>query len=259
MWLGIVSLFPDLVRQVGEAGVVGRAVRGGIVGLHLFNPRDFTTDRHQSVDDRPYGGGPGMVMMVEPLLAALEAARAQALADVGCEPRTVFLTPQGEPLSQARVAELSEEPALTLIAGRYEGVDQRLVELAVDEEISIGDYVLSGGELPALVLMDAMARLLPGTLGNASSVAAESHLDGLLDYPQYTRPENVRGLGVPDVLLSGDHAAVARWRRQQSLRQTWRKRPDMLAQRPLADADRRLLEDSFAADEETPRAKEQDH
>lgn len=255
MWLGIVSLFPDLIRQVGDTGVIGRAVRGSIVDLHVFNPRDFTTDKHQTVDDRPYGGGPGMVMMVEPVLAAVAAARAQARADVGADARVVFLTPQGARLSQARVAGLSEDPALILIAGRYEGVDQRLVDLAVDEEISVGDYVVSGGELPALLLMDAMVRLLPGTLGNSSSVIDESHLDGLLDYPQYTRPENVSGLGVPEILLSGDHRAVARWRRQQALRQTWQKRPDMLAHRKLDEADARLLEDTFAADEESERAK----
>lgn len=256
MWLGIVSLFPELVRQVADAGVIGRAVRGAIVELHVFNPRDFTSDKHQTVDDRPYGGGAGMVMLVEPLLAALEAARARAVSDVGAQPRVVFLSPQGAPLSQARVHELTEDPALVLIAGRYEGVDQRFVDLAVDEEISIGDYVVSGGELPALVLMDALVRLLPGTLGNASSAIAESHLDGLLDYPQYTRPEKVRGLGVPEVLLSGDHRAVDRWRRQQALYRTWQKRPDMLAHRKLGDADRRLLEETFAADEETDRAKE---
>ena len=259
MWLGIVSLFPDLVRQVCDVGVMGRAVRGDVVGLRVFNPRDFTTDKHQTVDDRPYGGGPGMVMMVEPLLAAVEAAQSQARAEAGVNPRVVFLTPQGTPLTQSRVADFSEDPALILIAGRYEGVDQRLLELAVDEEISVGDYVVSGGELPALLLMDAIVRLLPGTLGNACSATSESHLDGLLDYPQYTRPENVRGLGVPELLLSGDHRAVARWRRQQALHRTWQKRPDMLAHRKLDDADRRLLEEIFAADKETERAKKQDY
>jgi len=255
MWLGIVSLFPDLIRQVADTGVIGRAARNGIVNLQVFNPRDFTSDKHQTVDDRPYGGGPGMVMMVEPLLAAVEAAHAVARQEAGNSAKVVFLTPQGTQLGQSRVAELSEHSALILIAGRYEGVDQRLLTLAVDEEISVGDYVVSGGELPALLLMDAMVRLLPGTLGNASSVIDESHLDGLLDYPQYTRPENVRGLGVPEVLLSGDHGAVQRWRRQRALQGTWQKRPDMLAHRELDEADVRLLEDTFAADEETRYAK----
>ena len=267
MWLGIVSLFPELVAQAADSGVVGRAVRNGIVDLRLFNPRSYTTDKHQSVDDSPYGGGPGMLMMVEPLLQAVEAARECAPV----APRVIYLTPQGAPVDQQRVSELSREQSLVLVAGRYEGVDQRFVELAVDEELSIGDYVLSGGELPALVLMDAMVRLLPGVLGNAASAEEESHLDGLLDYPQYTRPENVRGLPVPELLLSGDHRAVARWRRQQALLHTWRKRPDMLAERPLDDRDRLLLNvvltevmkqelgGAFAAVEETEGAKKQDH
>ena len=263
MWLGIVSLFPELIREVADAGVLGRAVRNGIVDLKVFNPRDFTSDKHQTVDDRPYGGGAGMVMLVEPLLAAVAAARDQAKRDVGVLPRVVLLSPQAPRLTQAKVQALAETQALVLIAGRYEGVDERFVELAVDEEISIGDYVLSGGELPALVVMDALARLLPGALGNSASAIAESHLDGLLDYPQYTRPENVRGLGVPEILRSGDHRAVQRWRRQQALYQTWQKRPDMLAHRKLDDADMRLLDESIAAsvaaEQETDRAKKQNH
>jgi tRNA (guanine37-N1)-methyltransferase len=244
MWFGVVSLFPEMFRTATEAGVLGRAVTGGVVRLEVFNPRDFTTDRHRTVDDRPYGGGPGMVMMTEPLLAAVTAAKSgwQRQAGPGsAPPQVIYLSPQGRRLDQARVGELAGAEALILIAGRYEGIDERVIEAAVDEEISIGDYVLTGGELPAMVLIDALSRHLPGTLGNAASPVEESHLDGLLDYPHYTRPENSGGRAVPPVLLSGDHEAVRRWRRQQALWRTWLRRPDLLVARRWSREDRELL------------------
>lgn len=246
MWFGVVTLFPEMFRTAVETGVLGRAVSAGVLELELFNPRTYTTDRHRTVDDRPYGGGPGMVMMVEPLLAAIGAARSawagRTSAGASREvPRVIYLSPQGRRLDQARVRRLADEPGLILVAGRYEGVDERVIETAVDEEVSIGDYVLTGGELPAMVLMDAVSRYLPGTLGNAASSAVESHLDGLLDYPHYTRPERAAGRAVPGELLTGDHAAVARWRRQQALWRTWQRRPDMLVGRDWSDEDRSLL------------------
>ncbi|MFN2165560.1 MAG: tRNA (guanosine(37)-N1)-methyltransferase TrmD [Anaerolineae bacterium] len=255
MWCGVVSLFPDMVRAVAGAGVLGRAIDSGVVRLETFNPRDHASDRHRSVDDRPYGGGPGMVMMIEPLNGAIEAARAGAQralgADVAGAP-VIYLSPQGERLDQRRVRGLARLPGLILVAGRYEGVDERLLRHAVDEELSIGDYVLSGGELPALVVLDALARLQPGALGNAASVVEESHLDGLLDYPHYTRPEISAALSavgaeaqVPAILLSGDHEAIRRWRRQQALLRTWRRRPDMLAGRDWTEEDRRLLAEAL--------------
>ncbi len=254
MWCGVVTLFPDMFRAAADAGVLGRAIGTGLVDLQLFNPRSFAADRHRTVDDRPYGGGPGMVMMVEPLLEAIDAAREASRssgAEQMAEPRVIYLSPQGDPLTQAKVEALAELPALILLAGRYEGVDERVLDSAVDEELSIGDYVLSGGELPALVVLDAVARLLPGSLGNSASALEESHLDGLLDYPHYTRPEICRsGKGessLPPVLLSGDHEAVRLWRRQQALLRTWLRRPDMLVGREWSEEDRRLLEEALGA------------
>jgi len=253
MWFGVVSLFPEMFRTATESGVLGRAVANGVLSLDVFNPRDFTTDRHRTVDDRPYGGGPGMVMMAPPLLAAIQAARQTAPGCTGdpggSSPRVIYLSPQGRPLNQQRVAELAAESALVLVAGRYEGIDQRVIDNAVDEEISIGDYVLSGGELPAMVMIDAIARQLPGTLGNAASSVEESHLDGLLDYPHYTRPESVGGHVVPPELLTGDHAAVQRWRRQRALWRTWQSRPDMLVGRDWSQQDRELLAPLLERDE----------
>jgi tRNA (guanine37-N1)-methyltransferase len=251
MWFGVVSILHDIVRAGCAGGVFGRAVAQGAVRLELFDPRAHTRDRHQTVDDRPYGGGPGMVMMVEPLLAAIREARQRA-AVVGVDAPVVHLTPQGERLDQDLVSELSGLGGLILVCGRYEGVDARLLSLAPGRQISIGDYVLSGGELPALVLMDAIARLQPGTLGNAASATEESHLDGLLDYPHYTRPETVGGMPVPGVLASGDHAAVARWRLREALRQTWLKRPDLLTGRILGEAERQLLDELFAQGLDAP-------
>ena len=254
MWCGVVTLFPDMFRSAADAGVLGRAINAGLVDLQLFNPREFAADRHRTVDDRPYGGGPGMVMMVEPLLGAIDAAR-EAARPSGAEqidaPRVIYLSPQGDPLTQARVETLAHLPGLILVAGRYEGVDERVLESAVDEEVSIGDYVLSGGELPALVVLDAVSRLLPGALGNSASALEESHLDGLLDYPHYTRPEIGRSGDaesvVPPVLLSGDHEAIRLWRRRQALLRTWLRRPDMLVGREWSEEDRRLLEEVLNA------------
>ena len=248
MWIGVVSLFPEMIAGIASVGVLGRAVRKGGLSIEGFNPRDHAVDRHGTVDDRPYGGGPGMVMMAEPLLACIDRAKSQAPA----APRVICLSPQGRRLDQADVQRLAAEPSLVLVAGRYEGIDERVLDLAVDEEVSIGDYVLSGGELAAMVLVDAMCRLLPGTLGNSESAECESHLDGSLEYPHYTRPETVAGLSVPAVLLSGDHGAVERWRRAEALVRTWRRRPDLLARRPLADEDAALLATRIEGlDEET--------
>jgi tRNA (guanine37-N1)-methyltransferase len=251
MWCGLVSLFPGMIRTAAAAGVLGRAIETGVVSLETFDPRDHAADRHRSVDDRPYGGGPGMVMMVEPLRCAIEAARAgaqRALAEGAASVPVIYLSPQGERLDQRGVRRLARLPGMILVAGRYEGVDERLLRHAVDEELSIGDYVVSGGELPALVVLDAVARLQPGALGNAASAVEESHLDGLLDYPHYTRPEISAPLAaagadarVPAVLLSGDHEAIRRWRRQQALLRTWQRRPDLLAGRDWTEEDRRLL------------------
>jgi len=246
VWIGAVTLFPEMFGIASSGGVVSRALHGGGVRLSTYNPRDFTRDRHRTVDDRPYGGGAGMVMIAPPLLAAIEAAKAAAAAE-GIGPCPVIcLSPQGERFSQQRAQEFSRWPAMVLLCGRYEGIDQRVLDQAVDLELSVGDYVVSGGELPALIVIDAVVRLLPGTLGNAASAVEESHLDGLLDYPQYTRPEITGGRGVPAPLLSGDHAAVARWRRKAALLATWRRRPDLLTGRPLGEEDRRLLTELLA-------------
>ncbi|MCZ6618633.1 MAG: tRNA (guanosine(37)-N1)-methyltransferase TrmD [Gammaproteobacteria bacterium] len=250
MWFGIVTLFPEMFAVATESGVLGRAVTNGVVELEFFNPRDYAQDRHRTVDDRPYGGGPGMVMMVEPLLAAVAAAKTARAPGMnnpssGLPPRVIYLSPQGQRLNQNRVQDLAELDALILVAGRYEGIDERAIELAVDEELSIGDYVLTGGELPAMVLIDALARHVPGTLGNRASAMDESHLDGLLDYPHYTRPENAGDRQVPQMLLSGDHAAIRRWRRKAALLKTWRHRPDLLTGQKLSDEDLALLRELF--------------
>jgi len=233
---GVVTLFPDMFAALG-AGVVGRAVDRGLASLRCWNPRDYTHDVHRTVDDRPYGGGPGMVMRVEPVRAALREAREAAPGS-----RVVYLSPQGRRFDQVAAREMAERPGLVLLAGRYEGVDERLVETEVDEEWSVGDYVLSGGELAAMVMIDAVVRLLPGALGHADSAQQDSFGDGLLDCPHYTRPEVLDGRPVPPVLLSGDHAAIRRWRLQQALGRTWLRRPDLLEARQLTDEERDLLE-----------------
>ena len=243
MRFDIVSLFPEFVAQLASHGVVGRAGERGLLSIHGWNPRDHAEGNYRRVDDRPFGGGPGMVMLVDPLRAAIDTARAADPAPV----RVVYLSPQGRRLDQRKVRELAALPRLVLLCGRYEGVDERLLQAEVDEELSIGDYVLSGGELAAAVLVDAVARLLDGALNDAESAVQDSFEgDGLLDCPHYTRPVQ-HALGtVPEVLLSGNHAEIARWRRQQSLGRTWLRRPDLLDEAALSKADRALL-DAFRA------------
>ena len=242
MRIQVVTLFPEMVEALRLGGVTARAMERGLLELRCWNPRDFARDRHRTVDDRPYGGGPGMVMRVEPLRSTIRAAKAAA----GEGAKVAYLSPQGRRLDQAGLRELAARPGLVLVAGRYEGVDERLVEEMVDEEWSIGGYVLSGGELAAMVIIDGIARLLPGALGHEGSAEADSFSEGLLDHPHYTRPEVIDGRAVPEVLLSGDHAAIARWRRKQSLGRTWARRPDLLAGRELSEEDRRLLEEYIA-------------
>ncbi len=239
MRIDVVTLFPEMVRGLAEYGVTGRAVARGLLSLATWNPRDYAEDRHRTVDDRPYGGGPGMVMKVAPLRAAIGQARA---ARVDRAP-VIYLTPQGRRLDQRGVEALAALPRVVLVAGRYEGVDERVVEHDIDEELSIGDYVLSGGELAALVVIDSVARLLPGALGDEDSAQQDSFVDGLLDCPHYTRPEAIDGAAVPEVLLSGDHAAVWRWRRKQALGRTWLRRPDLLQAVTLDEESRGLLDE----------------
>lgn len=228
MQFDVVSLFPEMFAALTQSGVTRRALEQQRWGLALWNPRDFTTDRHRTVDDRPYGGGPGMVMMARPLEAAIGAAK-QRQVELGlAAPRVVFMSPQGRPLTHQRVMELKDEPGLVLLCGRYEAVDQRLLDRVVDEEISLGDFVLSGGELPAMALMDAVLRQLPGVLGDDASAVEDSFVNGLLDSPHYTRPETYEGVGVPPVLMGGNHAEIVKWRRQRMLEATARKRPDLL-------------------------------
>jgi len=241
MRFDVVSLFPEMFDAM-RLGVTGRAIERGLVNLVLWNPRDYADDVHRTVDDRPYGGGPGMVMMVEPLRRAVDAARVEA---PGC--RVVYLSPQGRGLDQAAVREMARGQGLILLAGRYEGVDERFIEACVDEEWSIGDYVLSGGELPAMVLMDAVIRLLPGVLGHADSAEQDSYEDGLLDCPHYTRPEEVEGRTVPEVLKSGNHELIRRWRLQQALGRTWLRRPDLIEGRELSGEEQVLLEEFIRA------------
>ena len=224
MRFGVVTVFPEMFAALTDYGVSGRAIRAGLAQVQLWNPRDFTSDRHRSVDDRPYGGGPGMVMMAPPLCAALRAARAA----FGGAARVVYLSPQGARLTQRRVeAMVANAVPLVLLAGRYEGIDERIIEAEVDEELSLGDYVLSGGELAAMALMDAAVRLVPGALGHEQSALQDSFTGGLLDCPHYTRPEVFEGRVVPEVLLSGDHARVAGWRREQASARTRARRPDL--------------------------------
>ncbi|MCP5181062.1 MAG: tRNA (guanosine(37)-N1)-methyltransferase TrmD [Pseudomonadales bacterium] len=227
-WFGVVTLFPEMVQSACEFGIFGRAVHSGLLQVATFNPRDHATDRHGTVDDKPYGGGAGMVMMAPPLLAAIAQARDAALA-AGCRRcPVVLLSPAGDRFDHRMAAASAAEDGVILVCGRYEGVDQRVIDQAIDREVSLGDFVVSGGELPALVMMDAIARLRDGTVGNAESLNFESHLDGWLEYPQYTRPEIVAGQPVPSVLLSGDHQRVAGWRREQAFLSTYRRRPDLL-------------------------------
>ncbi|MEL7024511.1 MAG: tRNA (guanosine(37)-N1)-methyltransferase TrmD [Pseudomonadota bacterium] len=234
----VVTLFPQLVQAVAEHGVVGRAIGEGAIRLACENPRDFATDKHRRVDDRPFGGGPGMVMQFAPVVGAIRAARAAGPEGA----RVVLLSPQGERFSHDKAVTLGRQAHLILVAGRYEGLDERIVESEIDEELSLGDFVLSGGELAAMAVVDSVVRLLPGTLGHAESAVEDSYSTGLLDHPHYTRPASVEGLQVPEVLQSGDHAAIERWRRQQRLGRTWLRRPDLLEVLVLSDEDKALLE-----------------
>ena len=237
MHIAVVSLFPEMFAAVTEHGVTGRAVKDGLVTVGHSNPRDYTEDRHRTVDDRPYGGGPGMLMKIDPLRQAIAAAREQ----VGEGAKVIYLSPQGQRFDHGRAVAMAKEQALILVAGRYEGVDERLIEAEVDEELSIGDYVLSGGELAAMVVIDAVTRQLPGVLGHELSAQEDSHVDGLLDCPHYTRPEDYRGKRVPEVLLSGNHEEIRRWRLKQALGRTYERRPDLLQGRAMSPEEEELL------------------
>jgi tRNA (guanine37-N1)-methyltransferase len=233
----VVTLFPEMFAAVTHSGISGRALETGLWSIGLWNPRDFTRDNYRSVDDRPYGGGPGMLMLAEPLEKALDAVKDAGGGNV------IYLSPQGRKLDHEKVMELAGRNAATLLCGRYEGVDERLIERRVDEELSVGDYVLSGGELAAMTVIDAVVRQIPGALGGEQSAAEESFVDGLLDGPQYTRPELYGDAKVPDILLSGHHENIRRWRLKQALGRTWRRRPDLLAARKLNEQERMLLEE----------------
>ena len=239
MHFDVVTLFPEMVSTIAEFGVVGRARRKGLVDVDCENPRDHTSDVHRTVDDRPYGGGPGMVMKYEPLAGALAAARSRAPEGSP----VVYLSPQGRVFDQATATRYAALPGLILLAGRYEGVDERLIEAHVDEELSLGDFVLSGGEVAAMAVIDAVVRLLPGVLGDDESAAQDSFVEGLLDCPHYTRPEEIDGRRTPEVLLSGDHAEIARWRMKQALGRTYDRRPDLIEKLELTDEQRKLLDD----------------
>jgi len=237
MEISVVSLFPEMVNEIAGYGVVGRAIDNGTVGLECVNPRDFATDKHRTVDDRPYGGGPGMVMKFEPVAAAVEQAKETMPAGSA----VVCMSPQGKPFDQAAARRLAKLPGMILLAGRYEGLDERLMEAVIDEEISLGDFVLSGGEIAAMAVIDAVARLLPGVLGDDESAVQDSFSDGLLDHPHYTRPEVIDGRQVPEVLLSGDHARIDRWRRKQSIGRSFRRRPELVENLKLDDEQQALL------------------
>jgi len=244
--IDVISLFPEMFTAI-QSGITGRAIRNGLMTLEITNPRDFTTDKHKTVDDRPYGGGPGMLMKVQPLREAILAIKNCKETD-NKKIKVVYLTPQGQPLTQSIVKELSDNEQLILLAGRYEGVDERLIEHYVDYECSIGDYVLSGGELPAMVLIDSLIRLIPGALGHNESAPNDSFYSGLLDHPHYTRPEVFEGECVPEVLLSGHHKKIEQWRLKQSLGRTWQRRPDLLEDRQLSEQEQQLLQ-SFIQEE----------
>jgi tRNA (guanine37-N1)-methyltransferase len=229
----VVTLFPEMFAALTGSGITSRALQAGLWSLKTWNPRDFTSDNYRTVDDRPYGGGPGMVMLAEPLEKALDAAGG----------KVIYLSPQGRKLDHRKVMELSKQSSMTLLCGRYEGVDERLLDKRVGEQVSIGDFVLSGGELAAMALIDAVVRQLPGALGDDASAVEESFADGLLDCPQYTRPETYSGLKVPEVLMSGHHENIRRWRLKQALGRTWLRRPELLAARALSKEEQKLLEE----------------
>jgi tRNA (guanine37-N1)-methyltransferase len=246
MHIDVITLFPEMFAALTAHGITRRAIEKKILSVMFWNPRDFTDDNHRTVDDRPYGGGPGMVMLVEPLRKAILSARQASQRITGHTSKTVYLTPQGKRIDQQLLSEAANSSGWILVAGRYEGIDERLVESEVDEEWSIGDFVLSGGELGAMVVIDAVTRLLPGALGHDDSAAQDSFAQGLLDYPHYTRPEVVDGRAVPSVLLSGDHQAIARWRLMQALARTWERRPDLLDRMQLDDYHKELLKEYLA-------------
>ena len=237
MWFGVVTLFPEMIQALTGQGVSGRAVKQEKVSVTCWNPRDYAYDNYQTVDDRPYGGGPGMLMKIQPLKDAIHAAKAAA----GEGAKVIYMSPQGRKLDQEGVLELAQDDKLILVAGRYEGIDERLIEAEIDEEWSVGDFVLSGGELPAMTLMDAVIRLVPGVLGHELSAQQDSFMDGLLDCPHYTRPEVYEGEAVPEVLLSGNHERIRQWRLKQALGRTWQRRPDLLAELELTTEQRKLL------------------
>jgi tRNA (guanine37-N1)-methyltransferase len=249
MRIDVITLFPELVEQVTGCGVVGRAAEQGLLELHCWNPRDYTRDKHRTVDDRPYGGGPGMLMKVQPLQEAITAVRAHNGAA-----RLVYLSPQGKPLRQEKLARQVEQGSVIFLCGRYEGIDERLIQREVDEEWSIGDYVISGGELAAMVCIDAMTRLIPGALGHVDSAQQDSFSDGLLDCPHYTRPEEYLGDRVPEVLMNGNHREIDAWRQQQALGRTWQRRPDLLEDIEL-DTGQQALLDKFIAELEHTRKR----
>ena len=253
MHISAVCLHPEMVLDAFRGGVCGRAIDSGMASLRCVNPRDFASGPHRSVDDRPYGGGPGMVLRPEPLLAAIRAARAGAPQAAP----VIFLTPQGERFDQQRARQLAGGPGMVLVAGRYEGFDERVVEMEADEELSLGDFVLSGGELAACLVIDAVVRLLPGALGDDRSAEEDSFSAGLLDFPQYTRPSVVEGRPAPEVLLSGDHEQVRSWRLKQSLGRTWQRRPELLSGRQLNERERRLLAE-YQAEDRSSRTGEAD-
>jgi tRNA (guanine37-N1)-methyltransferase len=242
MRIGVVSLFPQMFDAITQYGVTGRAVTHNKLSLDYWNPRDFTEDKHHTVDDRPYGGGPGMVMKVEPLQGAIEAAKKK----LGGNTKVIYLSPQGRKLEQEQLQQLATRDSMIFVAGRYEGIDERLIEQCIDEEWSIGDYVLSGGELAAMVMIDGVARLLPGVLGDEESAQQDSFMAGLLDHPHFTRPERLQSQAVPKVLLGGDHEAIRKWRLKQSLGRTWLRRPDLLVMASLSGEQKALLEQFIA-------------
>lgn len=241
--IDVVTLFPEMFAAVTQSGITRRALERSLWQLNCWNPRDFTQDNHRTVDDRPYGGGPGMVMLAQPLEQAIAAAKARRREAGEVASRVIYLSPQGKPLDDRRVAELARSAGAIMLCGRYEGVDERLIERCVDEELSLGDFVLSGGEIAALALIDAAVRRLPGALNDADSANEESFADGLLDCPHFTRPEEYEGLRVPEVLLSGNHEKIRLWRLKQGLGRTWLRRPDLLAKRALSGEEASLLEE----------------
>jgi tRNA (guanine37-N1)-methyltransferase len=249
MWFGVVSLFPGMFDALTEYGVSSRAIKQERVTIERWNPRDFAYDNYQTVDDRPYGGGPGMLMKIQPLQEAIQAAKNAADQQPGGAAKVIYLSPQGRKLDQKGVLELAQRDKLILVAGRYEGIDERLIEREIDEEWSVGDFVLSGGELAAMTLMDSVIRLVPGVLGHNQSAQQDSFMEGLLDCPHYTRPEAFEGQSVPEVLLSGNHEKIRQWRLKQSLGRTWQRRPDLLDALELSNEQRKLLTDYLSEQE----------